>query len=72
MILFLSFDFFAPFNFLYSTSSSCPSGTSFFEEKQKLQCQTKQKLTKILPPKSLSGHSAGLLFSQILFAMLFV
>ncbi|MCM8782139.1 MAG: recombinase family protein [Candidatus Omnitrophica bacterium] len=40
-----SFEFFAPFNFL------------FLEEKQKLQCQTKQRVAKILAQKSLSGLS---------------
>jgi len=45
-----AFEFFAPFNFL------------FFEQKQKTQCQTNKRLTNFLPPKSLSGLSAGLLF----------
>jgi len=45
-----SFEFFAPFNFL------------FFEEKQKCQTKNLKRVTNFLPPKSLSGLSAGLLF----------
>jgi len=41
---------FPPFNFF------------FLEQKQKSQCQTKQKLTRILAQKSLSGLSADLVF----------
>jgi site-specific DNA recombinase len=42
-----SFDFFAPFNFL------------FFEEKQKCQTKNLKRVTNFLPPKSLSGLSAA-------------
>jgi len=42
-----SFSLFPPFNFF------------FLEQKQKSQCQTKQKLTRILAQKSLSGLSAA-------------
>jgi len=42
-----SFEFFAPFNFL------------FFEEKQKCQTKNLKRVTNFLPPKSLSGLSAG-------------
>jgi len=45
-----SFEFFAPFNFL------------FFEEKQKCQTKNLKRVTNFLPPKSLSGLSVGLLF----------
>jgi len=41
-----SFEFFAPFNFL------------FFEEKQKCQTKNLKRVTNFLPPKSLSGLSA--------------
>jgi hypothetical protein len=41
-----SFEFFAPFNFL------------FFEEKQKCQIKNLKRVTNFLPPKSLSGLSA--------------
>ncbi|MBA2124010.1 hypothetical protein B9J78_03635 [bacterium Unc6] len=44
-----SFEFFAPFNFL------------FFEEKQKCQTKNLKRVTNFLPPKSLSGLSAGLM-----------
>lgn len=40
-----SFEFFAPFNFL------------FFEEKQKCQTKNLKRVTNFLPPKSLSGLS---------------
>ena len=42
-----SFEFFAPFNFL------------FFEEKDKCQTKNLKRVTYFLPPKSLSGLSAG-------------
>jgi len=42
-----SFEFFAPFNFL------------FFEEKQKCQTKNLKRVTNFLPPKSLSGLSAA-------------
>jgi site-specific DNA recombinase len=42
-----SFEFFAPFNFL------------FFEEKQKCQTKNPKRVANFLPPKSLSGLSAG-------------
>jgi hypothetical protein len=42
-----SFEFFAPFNFL------------FFEEKQKCQTKNLKRVTNFLLPKSLSGLSAG-------------
>jgi hypothetical protein len=42
-----SFEFFAPFNFLFS------------EEKQKCQTKNLKRVTNFLPPKSLSGPSAG-------------
>jgi site-specific DNA recombinase len=42
-----TFEFFAPFNFL------------FFEEKQKCQTKNLKRVTNFLPPKSLSGLSAG-------------
>jgi hypothetical protein len=40
-----SFEFFAPFNFL------------FFEEKQKCQTKNLKRVANFLPPKSLSGLS---------------
>ena len=46
-----SFEFFAPFNFL------------FFEEKQKCQTKILKRVTNFLPPKSLSGLSADPLFA---------
>ena len=45
-----SFEFFAPFNFLY------------LQEKQKCQTKNLKRVTNFLPPKSLSGLSDGLLF----------
>ena len=42
-----SFEFFAPFNFL------------FFEEKQKCQTKNLKRVTNFLPPKSLSGLSVA-------------
>jgi hypothetical protein len=45
-----SFEFFAPFNFLY------------LQENQKCQTKNLKRVTNFLPPKSLSGLLAGLLF----------